>query len=181
MSNVKCPLCKSGNITKRAADGSVVQCASCTLTWWRSDTDHIVAALELAREEAEARVAAERDTYLATIRETFRVLESRGQAPDDNAPLSVTVRRVLNVLDRVTAERDALATQLVALKKRVADAPRTEVLNDADIALTAAAPYLLAEVERLRGWLDFISENPRGGHVTYVHAQNALNGVEVPK
>jgi len=54
-------------------------------------------------------------------------------------------------------------------------------VNDADIALTAAAPYLLAEVERLRGWLDFISENPRGGHVTYVHAQNALNGAEVPK
>jgi hypothetical protein len=47
--------------------------------------------------------------------------------------------------------------------------------------LAAAATDLLAEVERLRGWLDFISENPRGGHVTYVHAQNALDGAEVPK
>ena len=60
---------------------------------------------------------AERDGHLETIRETFRVLDARGQAPDDNAPLSVTVRRVLDYLDRVTAERDAL-------KKRVADAPR---------------------------------------------------------
>jgi hypothetical protein len=51
----------------------------------------------------------------------------------------------------------------------------------ADATLAAAAPDLLAEVERLRGWLDFISENPRGGHVTYVHAQNALDGAEVPK
>ena len=58
---------------------------------------------------------AERDGHLETIRETFGVLAARGQAPDDNAPLSVTVRRVLDVLDRVTAERDAL-------KKRVADA-----------------------------------------------------------
>ena len=60
----------------------------------------------------------ERDGYLETIRATFRVLESRGQAPDDNAPLSVTVRRVLDALDRVTTECDAL-------KKRVADAPRS--------------------------------------------------------
>jgi hypothetical protein len=59
----------------------------------------------------------ERDGYLETIRETFRVLDARGQAPDDNAPLSVTVRRVLDYLDKVTAQRDAL-------KKRVADAPR---------------------------------------------------------
>ena len=65
---------------------------------------------------------AERDGYLETIRATFRVLESRGQAPDDNAPLSVTVRRVLDLLDRVTAERDAL-------KKRVADAPVADVIN----------------------------------------------------
>ena len=62
---------------------------------------------------------AERDGYLETIRATFRVLESRGQAPDDNAPLSVTVRRVLDALDRVTTERDAL-------KKRVADAERVD-------------------------------------------------------
>ena len=69
---------------------------------------------------------AERDGHLETIRETFRVLESRGQAPDDNAPLSVTVRRVLDYLDRVTAERDALSAQLAALKKRVADAERVD-------------------------------------------------------
>ena len=71
-------------------------------------------------------VTAERDGHLETIRETFRVLESRGQAPDDNAPLSVTVRRVLDYLDRVTAERDALSAQLAALKKRVADAERVD-------------------------------------------------------
>ena len=64
----------------------------------------------------------ERDGYLETIRETFRVLDARGQAPDDNAPLSVTVRRVLDALDRVTTERDAL-------KKRVADAPRITVFE----------------------------------------------------
>jgi len=140
MSNVKCPLCKSGNITKRAADGSVVQCASCTLTWWRSDTDHIVAALELAREEAEARVAAQRDTYLATIRETFRVLESRGQAPDDNAPLSVTVRRVLDALDRVTTERDAL-------QKRFKDAPRRRFRADSTEAPQRMAWFALVRLE----------------------------------
>ena len=74
-----------------------------------------VAAAE--RWSGNARLASERDGRLETIRETFRVLDARGQAPDDNAPLSVTVRRVLDALDRVTAERDAL-------KKRVADAPR---------------------------------------------------------
>ena len=61
----------------------------------------------------------ERDGHLETIRATFGVLESRGQAPDDNAPLAVTVRRVLDALDRVTTERDAL-------KKRVADAERVD-------------------------------------------------------
>ena len=50
---------------------------------------------------------AECDGHLETIRETFRVLESRGQAPDDNAPLEVTVRRVLDHLASVTAERDS--------------------------------------------------------------------------
>ena len=74
-------------------------------------------------------VTADRDAYLAAIRGTFRVLESRGQAPDDNAPLEVTVRRVLDYLDKVTAERDALAAQLAALKKRVADAPRMTVFE----------------------------------------------------
>ena len=59
---------------------------------------------------------AERDGHLETIRETFRVLESRGQAPDDNAPLSVTVRRVLDHLDRVTAERDALKARVELLE-----------------------------------------------------------------
>lgn len=96
---------------------------------------------------------AERNAHLETIRETFHALESRGQAPDDNAPLFVTVRRVLDYLDRVTAqrdalnarvelleamqradataalyvgtERDALKAELTALRKRIADAPRT--------------------------------------------------------
>jgi len=112
-------------------------------------------------ERAMLRARAERDGYLETIRETFRVLESRGQAPDDNAPLSVTVRRALDFLDKVTAERDgwrqvhqaaldhaeerekhhaetvarltaerdALAEQLAALKKRLADAPRITVFE----------------------------------------------------
>ena len=93
---------------------------------------------------------AERDGHLETIRETFRVLESCGQAPDDNAPLSVNVRRVLDYLDRVTAERDlherraehfqaevqrvmqeswTNITELAALKKRVADAERVVALG----------------------------------------------------
>ena len=67
-------------------------------------------------------LTAQRDGYLETIHETFRVLESRGQAPDDNAPLSVTVRRVLDALDRVTTERDALAAELAALKNAVEQA-----------------------------------------------------------
>ena len=50
-----------------------------------------------------------------------------------------------------------------------------------DATLAAAAPDLLAEVERLRGWIEYISDNPRGGHATYTHAQDALNGMEVPK
>lgn len=112
----------------------------------RQAARHWETECEAARNQLAA-VTAERDAYLETIRATFRVLESRGQAPDDNAPLSVTVRRVLAFLDTVTSERDAAHR----------------------------------EVERLRGWLDFISENPRGGHVTYVHAQNALSGAEVPK
>ena len=65
---------------------------------------------------------AERDGHLETIRATFGVLAARGQAPDDNAPLSVTARRVLDALDRVTAERDALAAQLAALKNAVEQA-----------------------------------------------------------
>lgn len=76
---------------------------------------------EAARNQLAA-VTAERDAYLETIHATFRVLESRGQAPDDNAPLSVTVRRLLDFLDTVIAERDALSAELAALKKRVADA-----------------------------------------------------------
>ena len=81
----------------------------------RDDAEEALDCWERGRQSAA--VTAERDTYLETVRATFRVLESRGQAPDDNAPLSVTVRRVLNALDRVTAERDAL-------KKRVADAEK---------------------------------------------------------
>ena len=86
-------------------------------------SDPVDAVMLLIKERK--RALAERDTYLATIRETFRVLESRGQAPDDNAPLSVTVRRVLDFLDTMTSERDALSAELAALKKRVADAPKT--------------------------------------------------------
>ena len=83
---------------------------------------------EAARNQLAA-VTSERDAHLATIRGTFRVLESRGQAPDDNAPLQVTVRRVLDFLDTVTSERDALAAQLAAMKKRVSDAPRITVFE----------------------------------------------------
>ena len=91
-----------------------------------STAERIDAGWQAARHwETECEAArAERDGHLETIRATFGVLDARGQAPDDNAPLSVTVRRVLDYLDRVTAERDTLAAQLAALKKRVADAPR---------------------------------------------------------
>lgn len=73
---------------------------------------------EAARNQLAA-VTAERDAHIETIRATFRVLESRGQAPDDNAPLSVTVRRVLDYLDTMTAERDALSVERDNLKARV--------------------------------------------------------------
>ena len=104
--------------------------------------------------ECEAAIS-ERDAYLEIIRATFDVLAARGQAPDDNAPLEVTVRRVLDYLDKVTAERDnlkarvelleaysradatsalyvgterdALAAQLATLKKRLSDAERITV------------------------------------------------------
>ena len=92
-------------------------------------------------------VTAERDGHLETIRETFRVLESRGQAPDDNAPLSVTVRRVLDYLDRVTAERDALAAELAALKKRVADAPRRRFRADSIEAPQRMVWFALVRLE----------------------------------
>ena len=83
---------------------------------------------------------AERDGYLEAIRATFRVLESRGQAPDDNAPLSVNVRRVLDVLDRVTAERDAL-------QKRFKDAPRRRFRADSTEAPQRMAWFALVRLE----------------------------------
>ena len=76
------------------------------------------AMMPFEKAQASAVAAAERwsgNAHFTAVRETFRVLDARGQAPDDNAPLEVTVRRVLDLLDKVTAERDAL-------KKRVADA-----------------------------------------------------------
>lgn len=92
------------------------------------------AMMPFEKAQASAVAAAERwngNAHFTAVRETFRMLESRGQAPDDNAPLSVTVRRVLDLLDKVTAERDALAAELAALKKRVADA-RTITLPNVD-------------------------------------------------
>ena len=82
----------------------------------------------------------ERDGHLETIRETFRVLDARGQAPDDNAPLSVNVRRVLDVLDRVTAERDAL-------QKRFKDAPRRRFRADSTEAPQRMAWFALVRLE----------------------------------
>ena len=83
------------------------------------------AMMPFEKAQASAVAAAERwsgNAHFTAVRETFRVLDARGQAPDDNAPLEVTVRRVLDLLDKVTAERDAL-------KKRVADAPRITVFE----------------------------------------------------
>ena len=101
-------------------------------------------------EDAQAQLAsvtAERDAYLETIRATFRVLESRGQAPDDNAPLSVTVRQVLDFLDTMTSERDALAAQLAALKKRLADAERVASVGPRDKKVVRIALVRLEDGE----------------------------------
>ena len=52
--------------------------------------------------------------------------------------------------------------------------------TDADVALAAAAPDLLAEVERLRGWMAFFQrESPTERLVLCADA--ALNGAEVPR
>lgn len=52
--------------------------------------------------------------------------------------------------------------------------------NEGDITLTAAAPDLLAEVERLRGWIAFFQrESPTARLVLCADA--ALTGAEVPK
>ena len=118
-----------------------------------------VAAAE--RWSGNARLASERDGCLKTIRETFRVLDARGQAPDDNAPLEVTVRRVLDLLDKVTAERDALAAQLNALKvdrdlhERRAEHFQVEfqrVMNEswANIAELAALKKRVADADVIR-------------------------------
>ena len=120
------------------------------------------------------------DGYLATIRETFRVLESRGQAPDDNAPLSVTVRRVLDYLDGVTAQRDALnarvelleaqarghehvAAQLATLKKQHAemDAMRRNDALDGHAALEERDNLILDLQAQLAALKKRIADAPR--------------------
>ena len=68
--------------------------------------------------------------------------------------------------------------------------------TDADVALAAAAPDLLAEVERLRGWLEYLiaaeavitrqyttveSTAPLLANSARVLLARALNGAEVPK
>ena len=55
--------------------------------------------------------------------------------------------------------------------------------TDADVALAAAAPDLLAEVERLRGWLRVIVDRVsiRSDTLTEKQIKDALNGAEVPE
>ena len=52
-----------------------------------------------------------------------------------------------------------------------------------DATLAAAAPDLLAEVERLRGWLRVIVDRVsiRSDTLTEKQIKDALNGAEVPK
>lgn len=50
-----------------------------------------------------------------------------------------------------------------------------------DMTLAAAAPDLLAEVERLRGWLAYIRQNTPWDITTRDMSFDALNGAEVPK
>ena len=98
----------------------------------------------------------ERDGYLGTIRETFRVLESRGQSPDDNAPLSVTVRRVIDYLDTMTAERDALKADNdahIAVRDKVRASLGCEPhegLSDASQRVVAERDALAAELAALK-------------------------------
>ena len=55
--------------------------------------------------------------------------------------------------------------------------------TDADVSLTAAAPDLLAEVERLRGWLRVIVDRVsiRSDTLTEKQINAALDGAEVPE
>ena len=63
--------------------------------------------------------------------------------------------------------------------RHLIDADGAEV-NRSGYALAAAAPDLLAEVERLRGWIAFFQrESPTARLVLCADA--ALNGAEVPK
>ena len=50
-----------------------------------------------------------------------------------------------------------------------------------DATLAAAAPDLLAEVERLRGWLAYMRQNTPWDIMTRDRSFDALNGAEVPK
>jgi hypothetical protein len=51
--------------------------------------------------------------------------------------------------------------------------------REANSRLAAAAAALIAEVERLRGFLECIAKN--GTPISKLIAQDALNGAEVPK
>ena len=53
--------------------------------------------------------------------------------------------------------------------------------TDADVSLAAAAPDLLAEVARLRGWMEEIESHVVYGGLAAEQIQDALNGAEVPK
>ena len=52
--------------------------------------------------------------------------------------------------------------------------------TDADVSLAAAAHDLLAEVERLRGWIAFAGRNIKDEWLQRIIAA-ALNGAEVPE
>ena len=53
--------------------------------------------------------------------------------------------------------------------------------TDADVSLAAAAPDLLAEVERLRGWLAYMRQNTPWDIMTRDRSFDALDGAEVPE
>lgn len=117
------------------------------------------AMMPFEKAQASAVAAAERwngNAHFTAVRETFRVLESRGQAPDDNAPLSATVRRVLDYLDIVTAERDALKADNdahIAVRDKVRASLGCEPhegLSDASQRVVAERDALAAELAALK-------------------------------
>ena len=160
----KCPVC-GGEVVERVHDSmSWYECKRCDL---QAHGDEFggsakgnyrllcaIIAEHLAPRADLDRVTAERDAHLTAIRATFRVLAERGQDPDDNAPLEVVVRRVLDALGRVTAERDAAVAELERLHGVVAD-----VTGERDAANGVLAAYMEGQMRWCESLKDLLAKH----------------------